>query len=319
MLVSKRSQAGLVGKRRLDRFKAIETFVTAAKAGSFAAAARQLRMSRAMVSRHVADLEQHLGIRLFYRTTREMSLTPTGAEYLNVCARVIEQLDDQEANISSLQSEPRGLLRVISVRSFGERLLAAAIADFVRIYPQLRIELELAPGTSTPVHLQNGYELGFSIAELQQSDAVVSKIATFDWVLCATPGYIRDNGMPRTLEDLRRHRCLTNQHHHPTGIWTFRRGNDRVSQPVNVALSLSSHWSMREATMNGAGISLLPSFCVQDDLRGGQLVRVLTDYKMDQGAIWSLYPHFAFVPAKVRLFTDFVRKRFSGMLDLDEH
>lgn len=305
-----------VGSKALDRFKAIETFVTAAKAGNFAAAARQLRISRAMVSRHIADLEHHLGIRLFYRTTREMSLTPTGAEYLNVCSRVIEQLDDQEANISSLQSEPRGLLRVISVRSFGERLLSAAIADFVKIHPQLRMELELAPGTSTPVHLQNGYDLGFSIAELQQSDSVVSKIATFDWVLCAAPAYILENGSPDALEDLRRHRCLTNQHHHPNGVWTLFRGNERISQPVNVALSLSSHSSMHEATLKGAGISLLPSFCVQEELGNGRLLRVLPGYRMDQGAIWSLYPHFAFVPAKVRIFTDFVRKRFSGKLDL---
>ena len=302
----------------MDRLKAIETFVTAAKAGSFAAAARHLRISRAMVSRHVADLEHHLGIRLFYRTTREMSLTPSGAEYLNVCARVIEQLDDQEANISSLQSEPRGLLRVISVRSFGERLLAAAIADFVKTHPQLRIELELAPGTSTPVHLQYGYDLGFSIAELQQSDAVVSKVASFDWVLCAAPTYLTENGLPNTLADLGQHRCLTNQHHHPAGIWTFCHGKERLSQRVNVALSLSSHWSMREATLKGAGISLLPSFCIQEDLRQSQLVRVLPDYRMDKGSIWSLYPHFTLVPTKVRLFTDFVRKSFSGKLDLDQ-
>ena len=271
-----------------------------------------------MVSRHVADLEQHLGIRLFYRTTREMSLTPNGAEYLNVCTNVIEQLDDQEANISSLQSEPRGLLRVISVRSFGERLLAAAIADFVKTHPQLKIELEWAPGTSTPVHLQYGYDLGFSIAEYQQSDAVVSKVATFDWVLCAAPDYVKDNGLPRTLGDLGRHRCLTNQHHHPAGIWTFFRENEKFSQPVNVALSLSSHWSMREATLQGAGISLLPSFCVQNDLRLKQLLRILPTYKMEKAAIWSLYPHFALVPTKVRLFTDFVRKRFSGKLELDK-
>jgi DNA-binding transcriptional LysR family regulator len=301
----------------MDRFKAIETFVAVAKAGSFAAAARHLHLSRAMVSRHVADLEQHLGIRLFYRTTREMSLTPNGAEYLNVCTNVIEQLDDQEANISSLQSEPRGLLRVISVRSFGERLLAAAIADFVKTHPQLRIELELAPGTSTPVHLQYGYDLGFSIAELQQSDAVVSKVATFDWVLCAAPGYVKENGVPKALTELSQHRCLTNQHHHPAGIWTFKRGEESVSQQVNVALSLSSHWSMREATLKGAGISLLPSFCVQEDLKNRQLVRVLQNYKMEKGSIWSLYPHFALVPTKVRLFTDFVRKSFSGKLDLD--
>jgi DNA-binding transcriptional LysR family regulator len=302
----------------LDRFKAMETFVTAAKAGSFAAAARHMRMSRAMVSRHVADLEHHLGIRLFYRTTREMSLTPNGAEYLNVCARVIEQLDDQEANISRLQSEPRGLLRVISVRSFGERLLAAAIADFVQTYSQLRIELELAPGTSTPVHLQYGYDLGFSIAELQQPDAVVSKIATFDWVLCSAPTYLRENGAPKNLQDLEWHRCLTNQHHHPAGIWTFSRGKERTSQRVNVAISLSSHWSMREATLKGAGISLLPSFCVQEDLRLKQLIRVLPSYRMDKGTIWSLYPHFSLVPNKVHLFTNFVRRRFSGTLDLDE-
>ena len=301
----------------MDRFKAIETFVTAAKAGSFAAAARHLRMSRAMVSRHVAGLEEHLGIRLFHRTTREMSLTPNGAEYLNVCTRVIEQLDGQEANISSLQSEPRGLLRVISVRSFGERLLAAAIADFVKTHSQLRIELELAPGTSTPVHLQYGYDLGFSIAELQQPDAVVSKIATFDWLLCASPSYVQANGLPTMLSELELHRCLTNQHHHPNGIWTFSRGGERQSQHVNIALSFSSHWSMREATLRGAGISLLPSFCVQEDLDLGHLVRVLPDYRMAKGTIWSLYPHFAFVPTKVRLFTDFVRKRFAGRLDLD--
>src|SRR4051794_9938362 len=128
----------------MDRLKAIDAFVLTARSGSFAGAARHLRISRAMVSRHVADLETHLGVRLFNRTTRELSLTAVGERYLRVCSNVLQQLVQEEASIASIQKEMRGVLRVVSVRSFGERHIAAAIAEFSKQHPSLRIELELA-------------------------------------------------------------------------------------------------------------------------------------------------------------------------------
>jgi DNA-binding transcriptional LysR family regulator len=138
----------------MDRLKTIETFVATAQVDSFAAAARNLRQSRALVSRQIADLESHLGVRLFSRTTREISLTGAGKQYLEACSRFLQNLHETEAELANLQSELRGVLRVLSVRSFGERHLALAVADFARLHPQLRLcNFQRADSTSVSASL----------------------------------------------------------------------------------------------------------------------------------------------------------------------
>jgi DNA-binding transcriptional LysR family regulator len=179
----------------MDRLKTIETFIATAKAGSFSAAARNLRQSRGLVSRQIADLESHLGVRLFMRTTRAISITGAGQNYLDVCTRAVQSLHEAELDIANLQEELRGTLRIVSVRSFGVRHLAAAVADFSKLNPQLDIEMELAPGVRTGLQLaRSAFDIGIAIAPAKGAATVPKKIAEFDWVVCAGRDYIKQHG-----------------------------------------------------------------------------------------------------------------------------
>ena len=297
----------------MDRLKAIDTFILAARLRSFSAAGRHLRLSRAMVSRHISDLEQHLGVRLFNRTTRETSLTPVGEHYLDVCTRVVDQLTLEEANIASLQKEIRGVLRIVSVRSFGERHLAAAIADFALEHRDLSIEMELAPGTKTSVQLhENGFDVGVCIAPARSLASVTRRVAPFDWIVCASPDYVAASPPLESHEDLLAHRALVNLRHTPHASWRLNRDGRPVQARLNVAVAITNYWSLREVALRGAGIAILPSFCIGEDIASGALVRVLPAYSLKRGEVTAIYPHFEHVPHKVRIFTNFIRRRFAG-------
>jgi DNA-binding transcriptional LysR family regulator len=297
----------------MDHMKAIESFVMAAKEGSFAEAARNMRVSRAIISKRVKELEERLGVRLFHRNTRKVSLTATGQHYLDVCSRTLRDLEDEEDALASLHNEPRGTLKIVAVRAFGARHLAGAVADFVKLYPDLRIQMELTHGSQTASQLvQHGFDLGIGMVPAPQSDAVTRRLTTFDWVLCASPEYLEEHGTPTALKELADHRGLANQRHAPTGIWVFSRNGKLYPQKISVVLAISNVWSLREAALRGSGIALLPSFCVVDDVREGRLISLLKQYSVERGTIYTIYPHFRMIPTKVRLFTKFLKRRFAA-------
>jgi DNA-binding transcriptional LysR family regulator len=268
-----------------------------------------------MVSRRISELERHLGVRLFHRTTRELSLTSAGHQYFEFCSNTLQALEHQDETLSNLQQEPEGLLRVVAVRPFGIHHLGAATADFLKSYPRLRIELELTSGNLVTTQLiQFGFDLGIGLAPSPKSRIVARRIADFSRILCAAPDYLKNRSMPRSVYQLAQHECLINQRHNPTGVWEFHRHGKRLKQKIPVTLSITNVWSLRDAALRGAGIALLPSYCVNDDLREGRLVRVLERYSMARGTIFALYPHFRMIPAKVKVFTDFLRHRFDGKL-----
>ena len=299
----------------MDRLKAIESFVFAARSNSFAGAARHLRVSRAMVSRRISELEGYLGVRLFHRTTRELSLTSAGRQYFEFCSNTLQALEHQNEILSNMQQEPEGLFRIVAARPFGIHHLGAATADFLKSYPRLRIELELTSGKLVTTQLiQFGFDLGIGLAPAPESRIVARRIADFSFILCAAPDYLKNRGMPRSLPQLAQHECLINQRHSPTGVWEFSRNGKRLKQKIPVVLSITNIWSLRDAALRGAGIALLPSYCVNDDLRKGLLVRVLERHSMAHGTIFALYPHFRMIPTKVKMFTDFLRRRFDGKL-----
>lgn len=297
----------------MDRLKTIGTFIATAQAGSFSSAARNLRLSRALVSRQIADLEAHLGVRLFSRTTRMVSLTSAGQQYLDACTQFVQDLHETEAELANLQSELRGMLKIISVRSFGERHLAAALADFSRLHPQLRLEMELAPGIRKSLQLEsNGFDIGIGVAEARGAANVPRVITQFDWILCGAPSYVARNGAPASLEDLPNHVCMVNQRHTPGGVWTLYKNNRRERVRIDARFAITSYLSLRETMLTGAGIAILPSYCVMDDLKSGNVVQFLDGYKFERSVIRAYYPHFNSVPHKARLFADFLKKRFTG-------
>jgi DNA-binding transcriptional LysR family regulator len=298
----------------MDRLTAMETFVVAAKAKSFAQAAAQLRLTRAMVGKRIAQLEEHLKARLFNRTTRELSLTPAGRRYLEVCDRLIGQLTEEEGSLSSLQSEPVGEFRVLVVRSFGRTHVVSAAAEFLQLYPDLRMEVELSATSPTALQLvETGFDMGIRVyPPPAQSRMIAKKIADFDWVLCAAPRYLAAAGTPQSIDDLKNHSTIgALRHDH----WSLSRRGRVHNVTTRPRLNVSSE-GVRPAVLVGLGIALQPLYLIEDDLKSGDLVPVLPDYTDPSGEITVVYPHAKMLPAKVRLFTNFLVKRVRNRFQL---
>ncbi|MDF2115686.1 LysR family transcriptional regulator [Roseiarcaceae bacterium H3SJ34-1] len=301
----------------MDRFKSIESFVLATRSGSFASAAKTLRLSRAMVSRRITDLEDHLGVRLLHRTTRQLVLTSAGQHYLRVCEGIIEHLKAEESALDSFQSQPRGLIRITTVRSFGQLHMSAAIAQFVIVHPEVQIEMVLATSSQAPINLTElGFDLGISIGEPTNRDSVRKKIAKFSWMMCASPDYVKRKGMPNNPRELDQHICINNPRHSPRAVWSLRKASERLMQPVHCGISITSSLGCREAALRGVGIAFLPSYLLVEELKSGKLVPVLPDWSGETGAVYAIYPHYHLVPKKVKLLTRYLEQHFRSAFDL---
>ncbi|MGZ5852261.1 MAG: LysR substrate-binding domain-containing protein [Hyphomicrobium sp.] len=295
----------------MDKLKSIESFVTVARSGSFSNAANQLGVTRALISKRIAHLEESLGVRLFHRTTRQLSLTVSGREYVDVCSRILAELEEEEKALTQSQKEPKGILRIVSAKSFGTLHMASAVADFVALYPDLRVEMESSASSPTAVQLtERGFDVGIRIIPAPASRVVARKFASFDWVLCAAPKYLKSHGEPRTLSDLAHHRCIVNPRLSPGNVWTFHQRGKEYSEKISPTLSITSVLAIKAPALEGAGLALLPTYCAGEELRDGRLRPVLTSYAIDRGAVYLVYPNARLVSSKVRLFGDFIAKRF---------
>lgn len=300
----------------MDKLKAMRSFVDAATSLSFTATARRLGIARGKVSRDITDLEQELGIRLFNRTTREVSLTEAGNRYLQTCQHILSTLRTDEARLMDANTQNEGMLRILSVRSFGERHLALAAAAFRQENPGIRISLELAPGTKTQLQLHDGgFDLGVCIAPVRSASAVVRKIADFSWILCASPAFAEKMGAIR-LKDIGTFPAIINPRTMQNGVCSFKRGSRSISTRLNVEIAITNYWAIRDVLLTGFGLSVLPSFCIKDDIEAGRIVRLLPEYSLEDDQVSAVYPHFQHVPAKAKRFTDFLRQRFDRTLTL---
>lgn len=297
----------------MDKLKAIEGFLAVSKSGSFAAAGKALSVSTAMISKRVRQLEDQLGVRLLHRTTRTVSLTEVGSHYARLWDDVFQRVREEEMALSSLHSEPRGKLRITAPRSLGELQIASAVAEFVRAYPELRVELDLAVTSPTAVQLvERGYDVGIRVIPPPlASRAVGLKLARYDWKLCATPEYLRLNRTPRAPSDLAGLRCITtpiiNAQVRYSSEWQFSRSGKRTVVKVKSAIVVNSLAALRSMALRSAGIARLPSYCVDDDLRHGRLVQILPDYELEPGFIYAIY-YRGKASNKVQLFINFLKR-----------
>jgi DNA-binding transcriptional LysR family regulator len=194
----------------MDKLESLRAFVKVVQHGGLSAAARDLRLSRSAVSKYLIDLESELGVQLLVRTTRSASPTENGQAYYERVVAILAEIDEADAAVSSLQAEPRGLLRVNAPMSFGTLHLGTAIADFMEKYPELKIQLVLSDELIDPV--REGFDVTLRIADLASSSLVARKISPAPRVICAAPSYLQRRGTPRHPDDLREHDCLTYGH-----------------------------------------------------------------------------------------------------------
>ncbi|HEY6095167.1 MAG TPA: LysR family transcriptional regulator [Gallionellaceae bacterium] len=292
----------------MDTLLSMKVFATVVESGSFAAAAERLDLSRAMVSKHMAHLEGHLGSRLLNRTTRRLSLTEAGTGYYERCQHILKDIDEAELAATELTSAPRGTLRVTAPLVFGVLHIAPLIADYLALYPEAKLDFTLDDRNIDLVN--EGYDLAIRIGNLAESGLVARRFARDRLVVCGSPEYFRRHGVPRVPDDLGKHVCLGYSYEESINEWQFSGpdGEHRVSVSGN--LRANNGDLLRVAALGGAGIVLQPRFLVGADLREGRLQAVLTDYESRELGIYAVYPSRRFLSAKVRTFIDFLVERF---------
>jgi DNA-binding transcriptional LysR family regulator len=294
----------------MDKLTSIRAFTRVVQHGSFAAAARELRLSRSAVSKYVIELEQELGAQLLVRTTRSASPTENGQAYYERCIAILADLEEADLAVARLQSEPRGLLRVNAPMSFGTLHLGRAVADFMERYPELQIQLVLSDQQIDPV--QEGFDVTLRIADLPSSSLIARKIAPALRVVCAAPSYLARRGTPTHPHDLRQHDCLTYGYLATGNQWKLTGADGDHWIHIPWTLCSNNGEVLRDAVVKGRGIALLPTFIVGADLQEGSLRSILTDYTAPEISVYAIYPQTRHLSVKVRMFIDFLIERFGS-------
>lgn len=292
----------------MDRLTSMRVFARVARDGSFAAAARELEISRAMVSKHVMNLEENLGVRLLNRNTRQVSLTEAGADYLERLQHILAELEEAEEAVATLTTEPRGVLRLNAPPSFGAFHLVPLLAEFMQMYPRVHVELTLTDRVAAMV--EEGFDLAIEVGRLADSSMVARVLAHSRLLVCGSPDYLAEHGVPKTPEDLSKHNCLTSSRFPPRDEWPFCGHDGDTLYKVNGTFRSNIGDAVHRMAVNGLGLTMLPTYMVGNDLKAGRLQAVLLDYEPEPYAIAAMYPDRRYLPAKVRSMVDFLAERF---------
>jgi DNA-binding transcriptional LysR family regulator len=297
-------------KDQMDKLNSIKAFTKVVQQGSFAAAAREMKLSRSAVSKYVIDLEQELGVQLLVRTTRSASPTENGQAYYERCLAILADLEEADVTVTRLQAEPRGILRVNAPMSFGTLHLGPALSDFMERYAELQIQLILSDQQIDPV--QEGFDVTLRIADLPSSSLIARKIAPAHRVVCASPSYLQRRGTPQRPSDLREHDCLTYGHLATGKQWKLTGPDGEHWIPIPWTLCTNNAEVLCDAAVRGRGIALLPTFIAAAELRRGSLQTILESYQAPEISIYAIYPETRHLSVKVRVFIDFLIERFGG-------
>ncbi len=288
----------------------MSVFAGVVEAKSFSAAADKLGISKSLASRHVSALERSLSVKLLNRSTRKLSLTEAGATFYEHCARIVQEAELAVQRVTQMQSEPAGLVRVTAVPAFAVRHLLPALTDFHQRYPRIQVKLSCSNRTSDLS--AEGFDLGIRVSAHPAPNLVARKLAVNRAVLCGSPAYLREHGVPRQVEDLRKHDCILFPPLAPKGVWTFRRNEQKYSVAVRGTLETDDMDAVRSAVLGGLGIGLLPSYMAGEDLREGRLVPLLRRFQAGPGSsIYLVYLPNRTLSSRVRAMIDFLVARFA--------
>ncbi|WP_017775168.1 LysR family transcriptional regulator [Paraburkholderia kururiensis] len=290
----------------MDNLNGIVAFVRTAETLSFVEAGRKLGISASAVGKAIAKLEASLGVRLFHRTTRRVSLTHEGQHFHERCHRILEELRDAEAMLSKAAQTPRGRLRV-SLPVIGYRFLLPVLPAFSARYPDVELDLDFNDRIVDVV--EGGFDAVIRSGLLTDSSLMSRRLGPFRFVLCASPEYVARMGQPRTVAELVEHDCV--RYRFPTTgrlqPWTF--GEDDEPPRLRTSMTCNNMEALRGAVIAGFGIGFVPDFLVRDALACGSLVTVLDDLAIPPGQFSVLWPSSRQLSPKLRVFVDFMCER----------
>lgn len=292
----------------MDKLTSMRAFLQVARLGSFSAAAEEMGLSKAMISKHISRLENQLDVQLINRTTRHLSLTEVGIAYRDRIREILNEIEETESAVSSLNAEPRGALRLMAPTSFGAFHITRAVSEYQCLYPEVSIDLQLTE--RTPDIVEEGLDMAIRVGNLEDSSLVARKLADVRSVVCASPEYLQKHGVPREPADLRRHNCLIYTPRAPVHEWQFSDGNDAFSVAVNGNVRSNVGDALRVAAIQGCGLAQLPTYIVGLDIEAGRLTAVLEDFEGPVRPMYAVYQHRRHLSAKVRTFVDFLVDRY---------
>jgi len=293
----------------MDRFEEMYTFVRVVDAGSLSAAADRMDIAKSAVSRRLTDLESRLDVQLLNRTTRRINLTDSGRQFYQRCTRILADLEESEQQTSDEHTELKGTIRIAAPLSFGIQHLSPLLNDFLKIHPELNLDLNL---DDRKVNLMDeGVDLGIRIGELNDSSLVARRLAPCKLVLCASPDYLKAHGEPKHPDDLRKHMGLTYSNTAENQLWQFIQANGKtVSVRVPNRLRANNGDVLLQAGINGLGILSITTFIAHKAIKNHQLKLILPDYKIKEESVYAIYPTQRHLPARVRTLIDYLVECF---------
>ncbi len=278
-------------------------FVYVVETESFTAAAKRMDVSVAHISRHVNQLENRLGAKLLYRTTRQIRLTEVGEVYYHYARKVMDELLEAERAVIEMEGKQIGKLRMTAPVYYGEYFVAPLVNDFLLRYPKIDLELNLTNRTVDLV--EEGYDLAIRLGTLDSSTMMCRKLVSRTQYVCASPAYLAAHGTPLTLADLAKHRCLNAILDH----WRFIENGRLRNIRTGASWSCNSGLIAKDAALKGLGIVQLPDYYVKEELNKGLLVSLLEEFRLPDDGIWAVYPHNRHLSPKVKLLVDFLIER----------
>jgi DNA-binding transcriptional LysR family regulator len=290
----------------MDNLNELVAFVRVAEARSYVAASRVLGVSASAVGKSISRLETKLGVRLFHRSTRSIALTDEGAVFHERCRRILEELEEAQAELATSITAPKGRLR-ISVPAAGHRLLMPILPAFRQAYPHVELDIDFSDRLVDLI--DEGFDMVIRSGELTDSRLAARRLCPFRFKLCASPAYLAEHGVPAQPADLASHLCL--RFRFPsTGKWQAwhlsQPGREPAELTLPTAITLGSIEATRAAAIGGLGIAYLPDFAVRDALQDGSLQTTLEAYNVIEGSFWMLWPSSRFMLPKLRVWVDFL-------------
>lgn len=293
----------------MDRFLSLRAFTRVVDAGGFAAAAREMGLSRSVVNKYVITLENEIGTQLLRRSSRQVSPTDAGAAFYDRAVSIINELDEAFAAVTQLQEQPRGNLRINGPMTFGTMHLAPTVAEFMALYPDIHVELVLNDRFVDPI--EEGFDVTVRIADPKVSTSLISReIVGIRRVLCASPSYLVAHGEPSNPRELRQHRCLHYGYQETGNQWKLTGPMGESSAQIHCVLWSNNGDALKQAALRDQGIALLPTFIVGDELQTGRLRTLLSDWQPPDIMLSALYPRHRHLSAKTRLLVEHLVNRF---------
>ncbi len=287
----------------MDTLDLIRTYLAVVDTDSFTRAGQKLGKSKALVSKHVSELEARLGARLLHRTTRSISVTELGRAYYERAQQILADFDNLEEHIRSDSGTPRGLLKLTAPQTLGEMAVIDMATAFRRAYPAVALDVLLADRTVDLV--AEGFDVALRVAAMTDSSLIARKLCDMRIPLCAAPSYLKRAGTPRTPEDLVQHHCIIDTNIRWRESWRFERNGTTSVVKVRPAFSVNSASAVREALIAGIGIGFCPEFAIAKEVKAGRLVTLFDELVPSTHGVFLVYPHRNHLSAKVRAFLDF--------------